>query len=270
MIRKRVGRLARSLRRTSSRNLLGYFYVGLSVFAVLGLGWGIYRAMVFAHNTERLEIRKISVSGIRRISENEILAHAGYGPGMSVLSVDLDEMRRAIEDVLWVRHARVQRVWPDEIVISVVEREPITLARIDGEIYQVDIEGVVLAPDLLSESSSPILDGLHSGDIDGNETKIKLYQKTIETIGKSELSEVHIAESGDVSVVPINNPILIDLGSSEHRDRWERYVQLKERIHKDYPHAFRVDLRFRDQVIIQTEESEPARNVIWGEETKLL
>ena len=35
-----------------------------------------------------------------------------------------------------------------------------------------------------------------------------------------------------------------------------------------YPH--RIDERFRDQVIIQTNESEPAGNIIWGEETKLL
>ena len=32
----------------------------------------------------------------------------------------------------------VQRVLPDKIIIKVVEREPIGLARIRGEIYQFD------------------------------------------------------------------------------------------------------------------------------------
>ena len=270
MIRKRIQRLARSFRRKSSVNLLGHFYSGLSVLVFFGFGWGIYFTAIYAHNTELLEVHGISISDLYRISENEILRRAGYMPGMNVFSVDLDEIRRAVEEVVWVRHATVQRVWPDEIVISVVEREPIALARIDGEIYEVDIEGVVLSPDAPSNTSAPILDGLHVDDREGNETKIRIYRKTIETIGERELSEVHVAESGDVSVVSINDPILIDLGASEHRDRWERYVRLRTRIHEDYPHAFRVDLRFRDQVIIQTKENEPAGNAIWDEEIKLL
>ena len=40
-----------------------------------------------------------------------------------------------------MRYAIVQRVLPDEIIIKVVEREPIGLARIDGEIYQFDVDG---------------------------------------------------------------------------------------------------------------------------------
>ena len=102
------------------------------------------------------------------------------------------------------------------------------------------------------------------------EVKINIYREIVEAIGESQLSEVHVAESGEVSVVPTENPILIKLGLTSHRDRWEKYVGLSKRIHEDYPDAFRVDLRFRDQVIIQTEEDEPAGNVIWGEETKLL
>ena len=134
----------------------------------------------------------------------------------------------------------------------------------------MDIEGVALLPDALTEISAPILSGLHVGGIPGNETKINIYREVVAAIGESELSEIQVAESGEVSVVPIDNPILIDLGSTRLRDRWEKYLELRARIREDYPDAFRVDLRFQGQVVIQTREHDPAVNIIWGEETKLL
>ena len=247
-----------------------YLQIGVWALALLGFGWGIYETVGYAYETERLEVRRISVSGLHRVTENEILARVGYTPGTNVLRVNLEETRKAVEEILWVRHASVQRVWPNEIVVSIVEREPIALARIDSEIFQVDIEGVVLSPDALTGIDAPILDGLNADDPGGNEIKINIYREVVEAIGESELSEIQVAESGNVSVVPIDDPIVIDLGLTSHRDRWEKYVGISAQIREDYPGAFRVDLRFRDQVIIQTEEDEPAGNVIWGEETKLL
>ena len=248
----------------------GYLRIGIWVVVIAGLSFGVYRTVKFAHESERLSVRAISLSGLHRVSQNEILAAVGFTPGTNVFNVNLEAIRKMVEDIVWVRHATVQRVWPNELVVSVVERQPIALARINSEIFLVDIEGVVLSPDSLSEIDAPILDGLHGGDPEGNETKLKIYQQIVETIGGSQLSEIHVAESGAVSVVPIDNPILIDLGLSSHRDRWTKYLKLSVKIHKDYPDAVRVDLRFRDQVIVQTEENEPAGNIIWGDETKLL
>ena len=270
MNRRSSAKWIRSLRRKLRAKLLRYLYISVFALMMISFGWGLYRVVVFAGTTERLEIRKVSVSGLDHVSENEVLARAGYAPGSNILRVSLDETRRAVEAILWVRHATVQRVWPDELVIVVVEREPIALARIDGEIYQVDVDGVILSTDARTDTSFPVLDGLRPGDFEGNKRKLEAYNAAIEAIGQSELSEVHVSNIGEISVVPINNPVLIDLGSTDHRVRWEKYVQLRARIREDYPTAFHIDLRFQDQVIIRTEENKPAGKIIWGEEKKLL
>ncbi|MFT0851957.1 cell division protein FtsQ/DivIB [Achromobacter sp. F4_2707] len=41
--------------------------------------------------------------------------------------IDLDETRRLIETTPWVRHARVQRVWPDSLTIYIEEHQPLAL-----------------------------------------------------------------------------------------------------------------------------------------------
>lgn len=41
--------------------------------------------------------------------------------------IDLDEARSVIETTPWVRHARVQRVWPDTLAVYVEEHQPLAL-----------------------------------------------------------------------------------------------------------------------------------------------
>jgi len=269
-----MGRWMRSLRRKSRQDVLRYFYVGLSLIFMTVFGWGIYRVTLFAQTSELLEIREIQVSGEHRVSKNEILARAGYFSGMNALQINLEKTRLAIEEILWIRHATVRRVWPNQLAVSVVERTPVALARIDSEIYLVDVDGFILPVDALTNTNFPILDGLVALDeersVDANAFKISIYQETLEVLGESQLSEVHVSDAGDVSVVPVDDAVVVDLGMVEHRIRWEKYLSLKKLIREDYPTTRRIDLRFRDQVIIQTEENEPEDRIIWAEETKLL
>ena len=57
-----------------------------------------------------------------------MLAKAGFEVGTNVFRVNLDQVRERVEDLQWVRNAIVERVLPDQIIIKVIEREPIGLA----------------------------------------------------------------------------------------------------------------------------------------------
>ena len=78
----------------------------------------------------------------------------------------------------------VERVLPDQIIIKVVEREPIGLARIRGEVFEFDMDGKILDPDPLTGSSFPILDGLRGGDSKNNLLKVATYRKVLEDLGQ--------------------------------------------------------------------------------------
>src|SRR5690606_16768660 len=41
--------------------------------------------------------------------------------------IDLDDVRQLIETAPWVRHARVQRVWPNALTVYVEEHQPLAL-----------------------------------------------------------------------------------------------------------------------------------------------
>ena len=240
---------------------LGQIMMGVSTLAILC--WSTYETIFYLRTAPGFEVQKLSVSGTKRVPENQVIAKAGFQIGANIFRVDLDEIRKSVEDLDWVRYASVQRVLPDEIIITVIEREPIGLTRIKGEIYQFDAEGKILDPDPSSGQSFPVLDGLRAGDREGNLRKVETYRNVLEELGQISLSEVHINDSGEVTVVSASDPVLINLGVSDFRSRWIKYLQLKPQIQQQYPQAVRVDLRFKSQVIIKMKDDDSGENIVW-------
>ena len=238
--------------------------VTMTVAAVLGLCWGAYGVIFYLSNAPRFEVQKLSVSGLKRVEENEVLAKAGFEVGTNVFRVNLDDIRERIEELQWVRHALVERVLPDQIIIKIIEREPIGLARIRGEVYQFDTDAEILDTDLVGGPSFPILDGLRAEDHKGNLHKVEAYQKVLEDLGQTALSEIHISDSGEVTVVSASDPLMINLGTVDFRSRWVKYLQLKPQIQQQYPQAVRVDLRFKNQVIVKMKDDDTGENIVWG------
>src|SRR5262245_43147188 len=227
---------------------LQLLFIGASL---LVLGWSSYSVAHYFRTAFRFEVRQLSVSGLKRVKENQVLARANFDIGTNVFAVDLEDMRQRVEQLPWVRQALVHRVLPDEIIINVVEREPIGLARIHGEIYEFDADGAILSPDPLLPGSFPILDGLQVKDDEANLEKVGSYSKVVEELGQAELSEVHVNDRGEVSVVSLNESVEVNLGVEDFHVRWIKYLQLKAQIQQQFPDAIRVDLRFRNQIIVR-------------------
>ena len=254
----------RSIVKSKLASLLRCAQIATAVCALAGLCWGTYRAISYLRTAPRFEVEKLSVSGLKRVGENEVLAKAGFEVGTNVFRVNLDAIRERVEELDWVRYALVQRVLPDQIIIKIVEREPIGLTRIQGETYQFDIDAKILDVDPAGASSFPILDGLRPGDRAGNLQKVGKYRTVLEDVGQTSLSEIHITDSGEVTVVSATDPLLINLGTADFRTRWNKYLQLKAQIQQQYPQAVRVDLRFKNQVIVKMRRDDTGEQIVWG------
>lgn len=236
----------------------------LFVICLIPIGWSAYSAIEYFTTDSRFEVQKLAVSGLKRVEENQVLAKASFEVGTNLFHVKLDRIRERVEELPWVRHALVERVLPDKIIIKIVEREPIGLARIKGEVFQFDMDARILDPDPVSGSSFPILDGLRMDDHKGNLEKVDLYRRVVEDLGQTALSEIHINNSQEVTVVSASDPLLVNLGTVDFRSRWIKYLQLKPQIQRQYPQAVRVDLRFRNQVIVRMRDDETSENIVWG------
>src|SRR5690606_5213446 len=64
--------------------------------------------------------------------------------GQSIAAVDLEAVRAAVEQVGWVRSARVVRLLPDTVVVAVTEHDRLAVWQTGGRNFVVDSSGQVI------------------------------------------------------------------------------------------------------------------------------
>ncbi|EJT82854.1 cell division protein FtsQ [Pseudomonas putida S11] len=89
---------------------------------VFGAYEGAIRLMPYADRP----ITKIDVQGdLSYISQQSVQQRIAPYVAASFFSVDLPAMRAELEQMPWIAHAEVRRVWPDEVVIRLEEQLPV-------------------------------------------------------------------------------------------------------------------------------------------------
>jgi cell division septal protein FtsQ len=245
------------------------------VFVVTGMGCAasvIWAGYHYLNTDPRFNVRQISVLGLKHVAEDDVMGRIKLNTqsNTNFFAVNMDDVRDHVEQIPWVRYAVVQRVLPDEIVITIVEREEVGLARIDGQISAFDNEAAILQPDDSATTKFPILIGMRANDTEGNLKKIEMYSRTMKELSGAGLSEIIVNQNNEVSVVRDKDPVVVNLGVTDFQERWSNYMKLKSRISTEYKDAVRVDLRFRNKIIVSMQDDDDGGKVIWDGKKKSL
>jgi cell division protein FtsQ len=135
--------------------------VGIALTAGLLLGaalfgavrGGEYEAFVAGEGSLRdyvaralgFDIAIVTISGQSDLGEAEILAEAGINPKSSLLFLDAAAARARLEAKPLVKSASVRKLYPDHLVIDLVERTPYALWQKDGQVAIVAADGAPIA-----------------------------------------------------------------------------------------------------------------------------
>ena len=105
--------------------LMNVTAVAIAVLAGLLLAGA---ALLWLARQPLFAIRVITVDGdVGRNSVSTIRANAAPRLAGNFLTLDLVAVRRAFESVPWVRHAVVQKVWPNRLRVRLEEHRPVAL-----------------------------------------------------------------------------------------------------------------------------------------------
>jgi cell division protein FtsQ len=91
-----------------------------------------------------LGIEQVTISGIAQLHEPEILRFAGISPRVSLPFVSVRETRELLEAVPLIKSASVRKLYPDELAITLVEREAHALWQKNGELFIIAADGTVI------------------------------------------------------------------------------------------------------------------------------
>ena len=160
----------------------------IATLAVLsGLTASAYLLKSYLDRDERFRIAgagNIAVSGLTEVSRAEMLPVFGEDIGRNIFYVPLSERRRQLEQLPWVERATVMRLLPDQIRVSVVERQPVAFVRLGPQIGLVDANGVLLTmPAALMAQrhySFPVVTGFDAHDpLASRKARMVVYQRLL-------------------------------------------------------------------------------------------
>ncbi|MEZ5345119.1 MAG: FtsQ-type POTRA domain-containing protein [Pyrinomonadaceae bacterium] len=142
-----VSRPRRAANRKKSSNRLANVIVPLFFIFCLVFGIGFLFLMGYQSATASsfFDLQTVAIDGAERASSEEIERIVKANSVKSgVWNADIDVIKKEVEAMKFVKHASVSRVLPDKFQVTINERIPKALVRIDSGDYWVDEDGFVL------------------------------------------------------------------------------------------------------------------------------
>jgi cell division protein FtsQ len=241
--------------------------VFLTLAAVGGLAACAFLLNNFLNSDARFRIQgsdNIAATGLTEVSRAELLPVFGEDIGRNIFFVPLGERQRQLEEIPWVEKATVMRLLPDQIRVSIVERQPVAFVRQGAQIGLVDASGVLLTmpASMMAQRhySFPVVTGIDASDPPAlRKARMAIYQRLLSELDGSgqklseQISEIDLSDAADARVqMPEQDAdIMAHFGQDHFLERYQRYKGHIAEWRQQYPKLAAVDLRYDQQVVLE-------------------
>jgi len=208
-------------------------------------------------------VNKVRVEHQSKVTEGDILAASDIHSGDGIFDLDLHLIGRKIEENPWIAKAEVERAFPDEVVIRVIEREPQAIADL-GYLYYVDAGGEIFklldGTDLLD---FPVITGIdreymlnHPDEV---QARLRQALRLMHALhGRShfnleDVSEIFVDPQEGLTLYTLVGGVPIRLGNGDFEYKLQRLEQVYEDLEPRLAALKYIDLNVVDRVIVKVD-----------------
>lgn len=201
-------------------------------------------------------VEQIDVVGEGRIREGEVRAALGINTGEYLFGADMRQAQIDVQRLSWVDDAMVRRLWPNRIVVHIIEREPVALWQENGRVGVVDKNGVIIEaalpenfaslPLVVGKNAAPQSQGIYNALLDAPEVSSRL--RAIIRVGERRW-DIALKEGGPRLLLP-------EEGITEALARIERMQKSHRVLDLDLK---TIDLRVSGRAVLRPNEAQAVR-----------
>lgn len=255
-------------RRLSLRRWGKTLLVAAIVF--VAAGYGLYLARAFATSSRWLTVSKISVKGNSRMSSADVRAALEGLIGANILMFDIDAWQRQLQTLPWVADVAIRRQLPDTVAVTISERTPAAVGRLDGQLFLIDLTGEIIDPygPAYDAIDLPIVDGLaagRSGEFKVDEERARVAAHLFRALQTrpdiaSRISQIDVSDPKAMGIVLKGDTTVVRVGDRQFIERLQSYVELAPVFRESVPNIEWVDLRYGARAIVKPLQGDtPAR-----------
>lgn len=191
------------------------------------------------------QITAIDIRGCRHTDQNLILKLSGVDIHTNLLAISSEEIKQKIVAHEWIESATLSRHWPNQLTITVKERTPIALLNQSDGLHYLDKNGNIFAAVGASEDVDfPVITGKIAGDVSSPSAvaSSSVMQEALcllryagrgnSFLPKQNISEINIAEDGDMILYLADRVFPIYLGKSDINIKYSRLVKVLRKLYK--------------------------------------
>ena len=192
-------------------------------------------------------LKTVKINGRNHTTHQELNDALELQNGEPILSINLTEKRLQIEQLGWVESAYLERLLPNTLRLTIIERTPIALLQTKGGHKLIDDNGAIIAgvaPEAFSHL--PVVSGEEAAEranhlIETLKTEPELYAEiwAIQHISKRRWN------------VHMKNGITIKLPEKGPGFAWSRLARFEHRNQIIQRDLAVIDMRLQDQILIE-------------------
>lgn len=218
---------------------------------VVGLPLGL---VVWLVTTPRFALRRVEVAGGVRVSA--AWAQAALRPlsGGNLLTLPISQVRALLGQHPWIDTVEVRKQLPDQLVVTLSERQPAALMRDGGDLWYLDAAGHRIAPFSPADGAVDLLLVSSSSDVAVEPARaLELAQEVRQAQPEwaAKLSEIEVLGDEDYCLYTAALPFPLLVRAGTVADRGRSLAAVLPEIVRRYPRVTSVDLRFERRIVIQ-------------------
>lgn len=121
-------------------------FFGSVVFYGVSVGGHTDEVVKVTTSTFGFAVEDVEIAGNKRMSELDVLSALGLDGETSMIGFDATQARKVLAALPWVQSVDVQKIYPDRVRISLVERQPYAVWQHGDDLDIIDNEGRVIVP----------------------------------------------------------------------------------------------------------------------------
>jgi len=218
------------------------------VVLVLLLGLGFSTKYVYQKlcQGDFFQITAVKIDGNRMTSKEQIAALSRVDIHSNLLDINVPQVQSLLESHPWIAKAEVIRDWPNRLLINLKEKNPVALLNRETGLFYLDSRGQIIATANPSqELDFPVITGLENFPFNTTGSAqipeplqdvfdlLKLANKNNPILPEQNISEIQIAEKGELTLYLLDRPFPIYLGTDgKISTRYYRLVKVLKDLYK--------------------------------------
>lgn len=205
-----------------------------------------------------IRLERVVITGVEDGMKRELVELSGLRSGMSLLEVNLRELKQNLERHPWVRSMDLAKKYPHTLVMKAHREKPRAVVSMDGLFY-MNREGEMFKEVGVSEPVDyPVITGaLEDEGQRKNCLQLAAYiLDVLESCGepwmREEISEVHLQSAENVSLYFRSLPAMVEVGARDLERKVEELSRVVDHLRetRQVKQVMGINLHYREGAVV--------------------